>query len=82
MTLEELKAELASILVLEEETPTDWRDIEARCVRVLDRLNSEVEPSYPHDVVYHFLEDADGRQKSARYARGQRERLWEWLSAR
>lgn len=72
---------MAAILALEEQPSVDWQEVEARCLIVVERLNTEAEPSYPYDVVYHFVEDADARQKSPRYARGQRERLREWLTA-
>jgi hypothetical protein len=80
MTIVELRADLAAILSLEEHQLTDWRMVEARCLDIIDRLNSEPEPSYPHDVVYRFLDDADVRQKDAAYAANQRTRLREWLA--
>ena len=82
MTLEELRNEMAAILSLEEQPTVDWREVDARCLIVVERLNTEADPLYPHDVVYHFLEDPDARQKSPRYALGQRERLREWLTPR
>ncbi len=60
--------------------PPDWEQVETRSLRVISRLSNEEEPAYPHDVVYHFLDDADVRRKSPRYAEVQRERLWEWLA--
>lgn len=80
MTLEELRAELEAILSLEEQPRIDWPQVEARCLRTVERLNTEAEPSYPHEVVYHFLEDMDARQKSPRYGGGQRQRLRKWLA--
>lgn len=80
MTLDELKSDLCTILAEEQREPVDWQKVEELCVQVVDRLNTEPEPAYPHDVVYHFLEDADARQKSARYADGQREELRAWLA--
>ena len=79
MTREELRTELAAILALEEQSPTDWREVEARCLRTIERLNTEAKPSYQHEVVYHFLDDPDVRQKDDEYAVGQRERLRQWL---
>jgi hypothetical protein len=43
MTVEELRAELLAILALEEQSPTDWEQVEARCEGVVERLNKEVE---------------------------------------
>jgi hypothetical protein len=82
MTIEELRAELRAILAAEEQSPPDWQKIEARCLRTIGCLATEAEPSYPHDVVYHFLDDPDVRQKSAQYGDGQRQRLREWLDGR
>ena len=80
MTLEELRSDLRTILAEEQRKPVDWQKVEELCVQVVDRLNTEPEPAYPHDVVYHFLEDADARQKSLRYADEQREKLRTWLA--
>jgi hypothetical protein len=79
MTIEELRAGLAATLALEDRPDADWEQVEAQCRAMIARLNTEPEPTYPHDIVYHFLEDADARQKSSRYAEGQRERLRQWL---
>ena len=81
MTIEELRAGLAATLALEDRPEADWKQVESQCRAMIARLNTEPEPCYPHDIVYHFLEDADARQKSPRYAAGQRERLRQWLSA-
>lgn len=80
MTLEELRTELTATLALEERSDTDWAQVEAQCFAMIARLNTEPDPTYPHDIVYHFLEDADARKKSPRYAEGQRERVRQWLS--
>ena len=79
MTLDELKSKLAAILVAEEQPQVDWIAVEGLCDEVLRRLNYESAPDYPYDVVYHFLDDPDVRQKDARYAQVQRNRLREWL---
>lgn len=79
MTLDELKSDLWSILAIEEYAPPDWKAVEALSEHVIERLNTETEPAYPHGVVYHFLEDADARRKSERYAEGQRSALRAWL---
>ena len=80
MKLDDLKSELRAILAAEDQNPPDWQQVEARSLRVVERLAKEEEPSYPHDIVYHFLDDPDVRQKSARYGDMQRERLRKWLS--
>jgi hypothetical protein len=64
---------------LESGPAPDWRAVEKLAERTVDRLNVEPEPDYPHDVVYHFLEDADARQKSSQYADTQRAGLLVWL---
>jgi hypothetical protein len=79
MTIDELRSELRAILAAEEQAPPDWQQVERRSLRVIERLATEDEPEYPHDVVYHFLDDTDVRQKSARYGDGQRLRLRQWL---
>jgi len=81
MTIGELKAELRAILAAEEQSPPDWQQVEARSLRTIERLGTEAQPSYPHDVVYQFLDDADVRQKSADYGEGQRQRVRQWLEA-
>lgn len=81
MTARELKASLRAILTAEEQPEVDWATVERLCLATLHRLNSEVAPDYPYDVVYHFLDDADVRQKDGGYARVQRERLAAWLDA-
>lgn len=80
MTLEELRAEVASILQLEQQRPTNWTEVEQRCLDVIRRLNIESEPPYPNDIVYHFLDDPDIRQTSPEYAAKQQQRLRRWLN--
>ncbi len=79
MTLEELKAELGAILLIEEATPVDWARVEQMCLELIGKLRSEIEPNYPYEVVYHYLDDADVRRKDAAYGRAQRIRLRRWL---
>ena len=79
MTFEELTSQLKAILAEEGREEVRWPVVEAMCDDVVQRLNTEVEPSYPHDIVYHFLEDADARRKSPKYAESQRIRLVKWL---
>jgi hypothetical protein len=80
MSFEELRAELEGILALEEQRPVDRPEVKARCLSAIARLNAETEPAYPHDVVYHFLDDPDLRQKDFGYAEKQRRKLRGWLS--
>ena len=75
MTLDELRAELRAILTAEEQSPPDWQEVDRRSLRTVERLATEAEPSYPHDTVYHFLDDPDVRQKSPKYGEAQRQRL-------
>ena len=79
MTLEELRAALGSILVEEQRPHVDWGKVEALCIEVVGRLNTEPEPEYPHEIVYHFLDDPDVRRKSPEYAEMQQLRLQKWL---
>ncbi|MFZ4687797.1 MAG: hypothetical protein ACOYLS_01035 [Polymorphobacter sp.] len=81
MTLNELQANLRAILAAEEQPHIDWAMVEAMCLETIDRLNTEEPPAYPHDVVYHFLDDADIRQNDVRYATVQRKRIMTWLAA-
>lgn len=80
MTLEELRTELERILSFEEQPNVDWEAVMARCLRTLERLNTEPEPPHPLDLVYHFLDDPDVRQKDRAYGEMQRQTLTRWLS--
>ncbi|TFI59654.1 hypothetical protein E2493_03275 [Sphingomonas parva] len=79
MTLDELKADLRAILAEEEQQQVDWGRVQLLCLGTIGRLATEPEPSYAHEVVYHFLDDADIREKGTVYAERQRERLRAWL---
>jgi hypothetical protein len=79
MTIDDLRAELAAILTIEEGQSPDWQEIEASCLALVGRLVAESEPSYPHEIVYHFLDDVDVRRKDGRYADQQRDKLRHWL---
>ena len=79
MTLNELKADLRTILEGETKSAIDWNRVEELCLGVIRRLNAEPKADYPHDVVYHFLDDADVRQKDDGYAVIQPQRLRQWL---
>jgi hypothetical protein len=81
MTLDELRANLHAILAAEEQPHIEWAMVEAMCLRTIDQLNTEGQPQFPHEVVYHFLDDADIRQRDASYAKVQRERIAKWLTA-
>jgi hypothetical protein len=81
MTLDELRAELRLILTTEEQPQVDWPAVEARCLRMVERLATEPAPDYPYDTVFHFLDDPDVRQKDAQYADVQRKQLRDWLDA-
>jgi hypothetical protein len=81
VTIEELKTDLRLILNEEQKEQIDWQTVDAHCDEVLRRLNTEPEPDYPYDIVYHFLDDADVRRKSHKYADAQRQRLREWLQS-
>jgi hypothetical protein len=81
MTLDELRAELRAILAEEEQWPIDWRKVEFLCLRTIGRLNTEPQPVYPHDVVYHFLDDSDIRENDTAYAERQRDMLRAWLGS-
>lgn len=80
MKLDELKRDLKAILSIEEQDEIDWSASEAMCLKIIERLATGPEPDYPYDIVYHFLDDPDVRQKDARYAHRQQERLREWLA--
>lgn len=80
MTMDELKGDLRAILMEETHEPVDWRRVQALCRRTLGRLAAEPHPLYPHDVIFHFLDDADERREDDAYASAQRQRLQTWLS--
>ena len=80
MTIVELRNELKAILALEEQVPPDWQEVEKRSLRLIAELSNMGQATYPHDVVYQFLDDPDVRQKSTAYAERQRHRLREWLN--
>lgn len=79
MTLEELRSDLRAILAQEEASPTDWVSVERMCLELIGKLARGKEPPYPHDVVYHYLDDPDIRRKDDPYGRGQRLQLQRWL---
>ena len=79
MTLDELRADLRAILAEEEQWPVDWPKVEFLCLRAIEQLITEPRPVYPHDAVYHFLDDPDIREKDPAYAENQRDKLRAWL---
>ena len=81
MTQKELRDALGTILEEESRTEIDWSYVRGLCLDVIGRLNTESEPNFPHDVVYHFLDDPDVRQKDDQYGQMQRARLREWLAS-
>lgn len=78
MTEEELRADLGYILAAEETEQPDWNEVQDLCRRVLKRLEQEPVPDFPHDI-WHFLADADIRQRDAQYGDEQRGVLHAWL---
>ncbi|WP_426166211.1 hypothetical protein [Sandarakinorhabdus sp. DWP1-3-1] len=81
MTSDELQADVHAILAAEKEPKIDWAMVEAMCLRAIERLNTEGQPEYPYDLVYHFLDDVDIRRKDPSYAAVQREPITTWLTA-
>jgi hypothetical protein len=82
MTVEELRSALQTILDEEHRPNIDWPLVEDLCLGTIKRLVSEdPPPDYPYDVVFHFLDDPDVRQKNGRYAEVQRQRVNAWLLA-
>jgi hypothetical protein len=81
MTPDELKSDLRAILAAEEAAPADWARVESMSLATIKRLNGEAEPDYPHDVIYHYLDDFDVRRIDDVYGRGQRAWLKSWLSS-
>jgi hypothetical protein len=80
MTEEELRSSLRAILSIEDRLQIDWQAVERLCDQTIRRLvTEEPAPEYPHDVVFHFLDDPDVRRKDAYYAEVQRQRLKAWL---
>src|SRR4029450_4615090 len=62
MTMDQLKSSLAAIMAAEEQAQIDWTTVDSLCDEVLRRLNCEPAPVYPHEVVYHFLDDPGRRR--------------------
>jgi hypothetical protein len=72
---------LRQLLNLEEQPEIDWLVVAQLCDQTIRGLLVEPAPDYPHDVVFHFLDDADVRQKDGNYASVQRDRLRDWLNS-
>jgi hypothetical protein len=66
-----LRQRLTDILDEEERPSVDWNAVQTLCLRLSDDLDNHPNPDCPH-IVYHFLSDADIREKDADYGRGQR----------
>lgn len=66
-----LRQRLTDILNYEERTIVDWDSVQRLCMNLYDDLDKNPDLACPH-IVYHFLSDADIRQKDADYGRGQR----------
>jgi len=80
MKAEELRSALQTILDAEERADVDWALVEELCLGAIKRLvTEEPPPDYPYDIVFHFLDDPDVRQKDERYAEVQRQRVRAWL---
>ena len=66
-----LRQQLTDILNEEERPRVDWNAVQGLCRKLSDDLDNLPDPDCPH-IVYHFLSDADIREKDADYGRGQR----------
>ena len=66
-----LRQRLTDILNEEEGPNVDWNAVEELCRKLSDDLDNQPNPDCPH-IVYHFLSDADIREKDAEYGQGQR----------
>ena len=66
----ELRRRLDDLIRLEEAEVVDWPEVEDRCLALAEMLRHN-EATYP-DVVHHFVDDVDIRQKDLGYAQRQR----------
>lgn len=78
MTQEELRRRVGELLRLEERSDTDWRAVQSECER-LDRDIQGMPTDEVPDLLWHFLQDADVRQKDERYAEYQCLPLWSYV---
>lgn len=74
----ELRQRLAAILDEEEGYDPDWSHVAAQCEELNERLRTEPETEYP-DAVWHYLDDADIRDKDPKYAAWQRGLIREYV---
>ena len=75
----ELRQKLAVILAEEEGYNPDWSHVAARCAELEERLRTEPETEYP-DAVWHYVDDADVREKDEQYAAWQRSLIWDYVN--
>ncbi len=68
----ELQQRVATILAEEERENPDWLRIAGLCEALDERLRNEPDTDFP-DSVYHFVDDADIRQRDELYAEWQRD---------
>jgi hypothetical protein len=78
MHLDQLKAELATILSMEDAAHPEWARIEGRCLELNKRLMAEGRWTCP-EVVSHFLDDPDIRRKDRVYEARQRKMIRDWM---
>ena len=75
----ELRQKLAVILEAEEGRNPDWSRVAALCEQLEERLRTEPETEYP-DAVWHYVDDADVREKDEIYAAWQRGLISEYVN--
>ena len=75
----ELRQKLGVILREEESHDAHWSRVAALCGELSERLHTEFETDYP-DAVWHYVDDADIREKDQRYAAWQRDLIWEYVN--
>ena len=73
-----LRQHLQAILDLEAADPVDWAQVQKLSSDTLPRI-SQRSGNGPPPFVYHYLADADLRQKDAEYAEMQRKELCDLL---
>lgn len=65
MTIDELRAAIASMLNEERKPAIDWERVESLSSALIARLVNEPVPKYPLKL-FHFIEDWDVRRKDER----------------
>lgn len=78
MQSEELRRRVGAILTAEGNEPPEWDEVDRLSDELLRQLIAEPDTECPQ-IVNHYLDDADIRQRDETYARGQRRRVGRYV---